>query len=132
DFLDRADDVLLRLPLRPERVELLQRERGHHRPGPRPEVLRRELLPADLAEVLVDVRGTDVANLVVVVHVLEEVLPGEVAAALHDPRELRILKIDLAPLSAFSDELEAHGRATDPDVPVLERGEAVASVLLRV
>ena len=63
DELDRADDVALRLGLATRtpraRASALRRE---HRAGPRAEVLGRELLARDLAQVLVDVGRVDRAR----------------------------------------------------------------------
>ena len=63
DRLDRAHDVLLRLGLAVERLDLLERLRGQDGAGPGAEVLGREVVAGDLAQVLVDVGRADVARL---------------------------------------------------------------------
>ena len=78
---DRLDDVPLRATLAVGRLERPQRAVRQDRAGPRPEVLRGEVGPGRFAEVVVDVVGTDVADLAVVVDVLEELLAGQVLAA---------------------------------------------------
>src|SRR5207237_7564797 len=128
----RAHHVLLGLALRPERPQLRERERGHHRAGPGPEVLRRELLPGDLAEVVVHVLGTDVADLAVVAGVLEEVLAWEIPALLDDPGEPPVAEVHATALSALPHELERDGVAPDLHVAVAHGGWAVGAVLLRL
>ena len=57
---------------------------GEHGPGPRPDVLRREVATGGLAQVVVDVVGGDVVDRAVVVDVLEELLAGQLLAAADD------------------------------------------------
>ena len=73
---DRLDDVPLRPTVTVAGLERPERAVGQHRSGPGPKVLRAELGPGRFADVLVDVVRTDVADLAVVVDVLEELLAG--------------------------------------------------------
>ena len=84
---DRLDDVLARLALGLARLERQQRTVREHGPGPRPEVLRRDVSARDLAQVRVDVLGADVADLAVLVDVLEQLLAGQLLAAPDDARQ---------------------------------------------
>ena len=73
---DRLDDVPLRATLTVRRLERPERAVGQNRAGPGPKVLRAELRPGRFTDVAVDVVRTDVADLAVVVDVLEELLAG--------------------------------------------------------
>ncbi len=127
--LDRLDDVLLRLGVGVERLELLQGQRAEDRAGPGAEVLGGEVLPGDLPEVLVDIARVDRPMLPVVVEVLEEFVAGDLLAAPDDPREAPVLDADLPLLAALAAELEAQLGVLDGDVVVAHRRQAERVVL---
>ncbi len=132
DLLDGADDRLLAPRLVVDLEELGERQRRGDRPGPGPEVLRGERLAADLAQVLVDVVGGDVAPRAIGVDVLEQLLAGELLDLSHQRREAAIPHVDLVLLAALAAEGEADLGAGDLDVAVPHRRQAVAAVLARV
>ena len=105
-------------------LERPQRPVREHRARPGAEVLGREVVPADLAEVGVDVLGADVADLAGVVDVLEQVLTGKVLAARDDPAQPPVRHLDTVPLSGLADEAEPQRRAIDLRVAIAERGQA--------
>src|SRR5207237_4225504 len=100
---DRADDPTLRVRLRRERARLREGEGREHAARPRAEVLRGEVLPARLPEVRIHVGRSD-ALPPPVVEVLEELVAGEIATALHDTREARIRQLDGDQLPALRAE----------------------------
>ena len=128
--LDRRLDVLLERRLGVEALEFLERDRGEHRSLPGAEILCRDVAAGDLAQVGVDVRRRHVPALAVLVDVLEQLLAGEVLAGAHDLGDAPVLDLEAPDLAALALELEAQLRAVHRDVLVLQRGEAVALVLL--
>ena len=106
DLLDRVPERRADLgPRRPAtRAERAERE---HRPGPRPEVLGRDLCPGGLTEVVVDVGRLDRARLAVAVEVLEQLLAGEVLAALDDPGDAPVAHADRVELAALAAKSKA-------------------------
>src|SRR5262249_61758927 len=80
---DGLCDLPFCLPLGSDAL-IPERPRGEHRARPRAEVLGRELLPRDLAEVGVDVARRDGVALTLVVHVLEQLVAGQLLALPHD------------------------------------------------
>ena len=63
------------------------------------------------------------------IEVLQEFLTGQLLARSYDLRDAPIAHGERPLFPAFADEAEADLRARDFDVPALERGQAVASVL---
>src|SRR6267378_1627220 len=66
------------------------------------------------------------------VHVLEELLPRQLAATLDDACQARIGDGDGVLDAALAAEAEAQHRAVDLQVPAAQRGEAVGAVLAHV
>ena len=96
--------------LRLERPEGAVREQ-RARPGP--EVLRREVATGDLAQVVIDVVGRDVADDPIVVDVLEELLPGQLLASPDDCRETPVPQADLVHDPGLAPEPEPDLRTAD-------------------
>jgi len=67
-------------------------------------------------------------SVAVVVEVLEELVAGEVEAALDDVGEATVLDVDGVVDAGFSLEVEGDGAAVDVDVAVVQGGEAVGVV----
>jgi hypothetical protein len=67
-----------------------------------------------------------------VVDVLKELLPGQIAAMLHDPREAAIVDVDRVPLATLAAEHEPQRRPAHVDVLVLQRRQAERAVRLDV
>ena len=122
--LDGADQVAAGLGAGIGGRELLEGKGRQDRAGPGAEVLRREVVPADLAEVVVDIGRVDRLAVAFVVDVLEELLAGNVAAFLDDPGEAPVLEGDEVLLAALALEAELDLRAIDIDVAVAHGGEA--------
>jgi hypothetical protein len=95
DHFDRRQDVPLGLGVRGERLEFPQELGGQHRARPRPEILRRQILPGDVLQVGVDLLRADGLPLTVLVEVLKELVPRQIPALLHDPCEAAIGEVDL-------------------------------------
>ena len=83
-------------------------------PGPGAEILGGEVAPGDLAQVVVDVGGGDVARLAVLVHVLEQLLPRQFLALPHDARHAAVLHAELPGLAALALEGEAQASSRPP------------------
>jgi len=134
DGLNRTGDVALRLGLRLERRERLQRRGGQQRARPRPKILRGEFRSGDVLEILVDVGRVDHLPFAAFVDVLEQLVAGQIAACLDDLCEPPVLEIDGVPDAALAAELESHLRSVDLRVLVAHRrqpeGMIVAGVLL--
>src|ERR671912_2182681 len=108
--LDRLQQVLLGLR-RGVRGQLAQGSCGQHRPRPRAEVFRGEVLARDLSQVLVHVRRVDDLPGAGLVDVLKQLEPGEVPASLDDRGELAVAQIYRMRLAALPAELEADSGA---------------------
>ena len=134
DGLNRTGDVALRLGLRLERRERLQRRGGQQRARPRPKILCGEFCSGDVLEILVDVGRVDHLPFTAFVDVLEQLVAGQIAACLDDLRKPPVLEIDGVPDAALAAELESHLRSADLRVLVAHRrqpeGMIVAGVLL--
>src|ERR1700761_8009942 len=91
DLLDGGDDVALRLGLAIVFLELRQSERRQDRPGPGPEILGREILSGDAADVGVDIAGIDGVRSPIVIQVLKEFVTRNVRAALRDRGDALVL-----------------------------------------
>src|SRR5439155_18702208 len=118
--------------LRRERPNTRERFGGEHRARPRAEVLCGEIFAADLTHVRVDVGGIDHLALAVTVDVPEQLVAGEIAARLHDPREPGVPQADAMLDPALAAEHEAHRRAVDRRVLFAHRRQAGRSILPRV
>ena len=109
-----------------------KRARHEHRARPGAEVLGGERLAARLAHVVVDVGRVHRAALAPLVHVLKELVAGQVAARLHDPRDARVAAVDAVDDAALAAELEGHARPVHLGVGVAQRGQSVRAVRARV
>ena len=115
-----------------EGAEFAEHIAGEDGACPGAEVLGGEVLAGDLVEVGVDVRGVDGVVVAVVVEILEELVAGDVDAALDDVGEAAVVEIDGVVDAAFALEAEGDVRAVDFDVLVAHGGEAVGVVLAGV
>src|SRR4051812_44287347 len=88
-------------------------ERASTVPPPGAEVLGREVLAGRLPQVGVDVLGADALPLLVLVEILKQLLPRQVAALLDDAREPPVVHLHRVLLAALAPELEAQRRAVD-------------------
>jgi len=110
-----------------------QPARHVHASIPGAEVLGADLVVAgDFLQVFVHVGRADRLHLARVVHVLEELLPRQVADAPDHAREPGIVDGDAVELAALAAELELDARAVHLHVPVAHRREAEGVVLLGV
>ncbi len=132
--LDRLGDVPFGRGRRVEVLKFLQRLRGERRAGPRAKILGREVLAADLPQVVVHVARADIADLTRLVQVLEELLSRQIAACVDDRRQPPVLEVDLVLDAVLAAEVEADRRAANLDVLVVHRRQpermVVAGVLL--
>ncbi len=117
------DDLLLRgggfVP-----SKLFQGPESVHGAAPGAEILRREIFPAYLPNVLVYHAGVHRLPLALFIVILEQLLARDLLALLHDPRQLGILQADILvnPLLAF--ERKPKRATLYIDVLVLEGREA--------
>src|SRR2546423_14459698 len=132
DLVDRGDDVPPALSLAVERAG--PRERARREDGARPgtEVLRREVVSRDLAEVRVHVVGIDRVRRAISVGVLEEVLSRQLVELVDDARETAVGHVDLVGDTALAPEPETDLRPSDRDVVVSQRRQSERAVPLRV
>ena len=119
--------------LRAARSRVARRERpqraiGKDGPGPRPEVLGRDVAPGDLAQVGVHVVRRDVVRLAVVADVLEELLAGQVLAAPDDRGQPSVADPDLMLAAGLAAESEADACPAHRCVAILERRQAERAV----
>ncbi len=131
---DSPKHILLRLCAGIEIRNFLQRFGRQHRAVPRAEILRREFLPRDLLQIMIDVRGGDVHALAVMVDVFKKLLPRQMLTGRDDFRKNRIIEVDVMIDARFSAELKMNMLAMNFNVRVADRGEAeriiVAGVFL--
>src|SRR5579871_1811069 len=66
------------------------------------------------------------------VHVLEQLVSGQIAARLHDAGEAAVLQIDRVPDAALPAKFEVHSRSVDARVRVAHRRQTERMVLARV
>src|SRR6267142_2679134 len=132
DALDRPGDIAFRLAARRAGPGLGQRQRAQHRARPRAEVLGRELVAADLAQVGVDVAGVHAAPRALLVNVLEQLLARQILKAADDAGHARIAHVHRVLLAALATELKAQGGPGRLHVAVAQRGEAERLVGARV
>src|SRR4028119_2089309 len=132
DVVDRRQHVLPGVPAVLRGAELGQLDRGDQGPGPRAEVLGGELLSHDLLDVGAQVARFDVPELARVVVVLEDLIPGQIAALFDHPPEPDVRDALALVLSPFTGEPENEGVPFDGQVLAPERGDAVGLVVLRV
>ena len=101
------------------------------RPGS--EVLGRDLVAAGrLAQVVVDVLGSNGPRLAVFVDVLEQVLPGQLLAAPDERREAPVDQLALLGPAALAPKPEPNGRARHLRVPVAQRRDPERAIEARV
>ena len=101
-------------------LELLECQGRQDGSGPGPEILGGEVGARDLAEIVVDVRGVDVLYAAFLVDVLEELLAGQLLAALDNPGEATVSDVDLVVNAALAAEFE------------LDRGPSTSTCLSRM
>src|SRR2546425_5994674 len=130
-LLDRGDDHLASVAAA---LDLLacQGAGRDQRPRPGAEVLRREALAHHSLDVVVDVPPADVHDRAVFGDMLEEVFTGHLLQLADDPRHAAVPQLVDLLLAGFAAVVEPHRVTVDACVPVLQRGDAVAAVLLRV
>lgn len=108
--------------------ELSQGQGGEKRPGPGSKILGRDLFAADLAQIRVDLVRADRVSIAVVADILEELVSGQVAAALDDARQTPVAGPALVPHSAFAAKRETYRIAADSCMPIAQRGQAKAVI----
>ncbi len=132
DRVDGAQDVAVGLAPARRGAHGAQLHRREHGAAPGAEVLRRDVAPGELAQVIVHVVGGDRLALLLRVEILEQLVPRQVLAALDDARKPRILQRDAVLDAALAAEGEAQHLAVDAHVAPAQRGEAEGVVLARV
>src|SRR5438270_2589708 len=131
-FFDRADDCAFSLCFGVEEFELLQGESGEIGRRPSPKVLRRDLLAADFAQVIVDVSRIDRMTGPLLVQVLKQFIAGQVAAVLDDARQPAVIDVRFVPDAVFAAEVQMDAAAVDLDMPIAQSSQTVALVSLDV
>src|ERR1700682_1881105 len=109
---------------RPRLVHAAARAGPQHGCGPGAGRLAGELLPGDRFQVAVDVGRFDRARLAAGVHVLDQLLAGQVLHAAHDARAPAISERDIMLHAALAPETEFEGRAAYAHLAIAQRGEA--------
>src|SRR5688572_1848548 len=107
------------------------RIRGDHRRGPRPEVLGRIVVAGRGFQVRIHVARADASHFAIL-DVLEEFVTGKIATAANDVREALVVERDVVLLARLAAKADAYAFAADLDVPVAQRRQAVAAVLLAI
>lgn len=74
----------------------------------------------------------DPAHLSVLVHILEQLIPGEIMTLLDDVRQPPIVQFHFMALAAFAAEPETYAVTSDLDVLVTQRGQSVGMIGLGV
>ena len=110
----------------------MQRHGGKYRAGPRPKVLRRNVIAGDFFEVGVDVAGGHVLRLAILIEVLQQLLAGQFLAGPDDLGDPSISHAEEPLLAALARKPEAHLVSIDCDMPVLQGRQAITVVLLGV
>jgi hypothetical protein len=100
--------------------------------SPSAEILSCEIVPGDIANVLIYVGGIYGAHLAAFVDVLEQLVARQVPALLDDARQTPVCERDTMFLTALSTEMKEQFGSRDVHVPVLHGGEAEGIVLLCV
>ncbi len=100
--------------------------------GPSAIVLGREVGASQLVQVGVDVGRGHGVTFAIGIHVLEQVLAGQLPAFLHGTCQARIADLDVVLHAALATEVEGDGVAMDFGVPVAQGGKAVGLVALGV
>src|SRR5438132_5255392 len=133
-LLDRGDDHLASVAAALDllALEACQGAGRDQRPRPGAEVLRREALAHHFFDVVVDVPPADVHDRAVFGDILEEVFPGHLLQLADDPRHAAVPQLVDLLLAGLAAVVEPHRVTVDACVPVLQRGDAEAAVLLRV
>jgi hypothetical protein len=129
---DRRDDRAPRTRTGRDRTGASKGPIGEDGPCPRPKVLGRNVGPGRLAEVVIDVLRPDIANLAVLIDVLEQLLTGQLLATPHDRGQPAISKADLVDLATFRSESKAEPMAVGASMAIPERRQAERAVRLRV
>src|SRR5688572_13237451 len=130
--LDRQQHVLLAMCLVTARLQLAQRLHGEHGGPPCAKVLARELLARHVSHVVVEITGADALPLPIGVHVLKQLVTGEIAALLHHLRQAPVVDVDGVMLAALPAELETNCSAADAHMFVPHRRQPERLVLSRV
>ncbi len=130
--LHRGDRPLLAGVRRRRRADLDQRSRGQNRAGPRAKILGREILAGNLAEIIVDVGRVDRVGLALVVEILKQFLPRQLAAPFDEPGQPLVGQLDAPHLSRLAAEVKANRRPANLGVLIVQRGEAVGAIGARV
>src|SRR5687767_12884850 len=130
--LNGVANVALGAGLAVELLEFLQRHGGQNGAVPRPKILCRDVGATDFSQIGIHVCGGHITRLAAVINILEQLLPGQVLAGADHLGDTPVANRELPDLAALALEVEAQGCAVDLDMPVLERGEAIALVAARV
>src|SRR5207248_1440955 len=95
---------------------------GDDRPRPGPKVLSREILAGDFTDVLVHIRGTDMAYFASLVEILKEIVTGQFLAFFDDPCQAAVGEFHGVVHPALAAEVEHQLRAFDAHVAVAQSG----------
>jgi len=121
--LDRGRNVRLRLLFGLELFLRLQRDCGQHCSSQGAKIFGAEIVPGYFPQVFIHVLRCDVANLLVVIHVLKQILSGKVLELGNDLRDAPISHIHFVVLSALAAKTEAKLRSLYFDMPVFHGSE---------
>ena len=130
--VDRLGDVAVGFASAGGDTHAPQFDRGKHGAAPGAEVLGADVAPGERAQIGIDVIRGDRLALAGGVEVLEQLLAGQVAAALDDVRKARLGERDDVLDAALAAEAEAQRRAVDLHVAAAQRGKAVRAVRAHV
>src|SRR5205807_698283 len=93
---------------------------------------RRNLLAADLPQVIIDVSRVDRMPVSLLVEVLEQFVAGQLAAILDDARQPAIIDVRFVPDPMFATKIQMDVTALDLDMPIAQGGQTIALVRLGV
>ncbi|KDS78488.1 hypothetical protein KM22_02772 [Bordetella bronchiseptica KM22] len=109
-----------------------QQRKRQRRGGPGPVMLGGEIAAAGLAQIGVDQFRVHRARLAVLVQVMEQLLPGQVQAALDHARDAAVAYGDIVRHAALAGEAQAQPAALQPGMAARDGGQAERAVLARV
>ena len=129
---DRSPQTLVCFCGAAEAFQVLERNSSEHRAGPGPEILGGDVTSGDFAQIVVDVTRGHVLNRAAFIAILQQLLARQILAGADDFGDPAVLDLCRPFLAALADEMKAHFGAVDLDMAVLQRGQAIASVLFGV
>lgn len=105
-------------------------ERDHRELRARPgaEILRRNLVAGDVAQIGIHILGSDVARHIVLAEIAEELLPRQVLTFLDDAGEAQVFEIDVALDAVLGAKIEDDLPAFHTHMAIAQRRQAEAFI----